>query len=98
MTQFDTKLAGLRRPRTLIRAARIGATRYRRNRDLKFLSAQEKSQSTAALMTNLIAYEDNLETNRKSGAGDYNVTQHVAVLTALIAEARAFSVPQAIAS
>jgi len=97
MTHFETTLAALRRPRTLIRAARLGATRYRRNRDLRFLSAQEKSQGTALLIENLIAIESALETTRKAGTGDYNVTQHVAILTALIAETKAFALPQSLA-
>lgn len=89
MTHNETNLAALRRPKTLIRAARHGATRYRRERDLKFLSATGKTLSGDGIVDRLVACEDVLEATRKSGAADYNVHQHVTVLTVLIAEARA---------
>ena len=89
MTHYETVLTTLRRPRTLIRAARHGATRYRRDRDLKFLPNTPKPKSSTAILDNLLDFENTLEATRKAGAADYNVTRHVSVLTALIAEVRA---------
>ena len=91
MPQYETILAALRRPRTLIRAARHGALRYRRDRDLVFMKGQGRPGSAQAIVQSLLERESDLEITRRSGSADYNVTQHVSVLTALIAEVRAVS-------
>lgn len=87
MTEANTLLTALRRPKILIRAARAGVVDYRRDRDLKRLLRTAKTASDQAIGT-LLAEEDRLETTRTSGEGSYNLQRHVAVLTALIAEAR----------
>jgi hypothetical protein len=87
MTDFALALAALRRPKILIRAARAGVVDYRRDRDLKLLLRSATAGSERALGT-LIAEEDQLERNRTTGEATYNLHRHIAVLTALIAEAR----------
>lgn len=89
MSQYETILAALQRPRTLIRAARHGATRYRRDRDLTLFKGQARPGSAQAIVQSLLERESDLEFTRRSGSAEYSVTQHVSVLTALIAEVRA---------
>ncbi len=88
MTDFVTLLNALRRPKILIRAARAGVVDYRRDRDLKRLLRQPRSAGTAQAVLSLLAEETRLEEDRARGDGAYNLQRHVAVLTAIIAEAR----------
>lgn len=87
MNEFADMLNAVRRPKILIRAARAGVSEYRRERDLKRLLKTVKSSPRHAV-TSLLAEETRLETTRASGEATYSVQRHVAVLTALIAEAR----------
>ena len=87
MTEFATILAALRRPKILIRAARAGVADYRRERDLKRLLRGRGAASTQAL-SSLRDEEGRLEAIRSAGEATYNLQRHVAVLTAILAEAR----------
>lgn len=87
MTEITRVLNALRRPKILIRAARAGVVDYRRDRDLKRLLRSPKPNADLALGT-LLAEEDRLEATRTNGEATYDLRRHVAVLTALIAEAR----------
>jgi len=88
MSDFVQMLHALRRPKILIRAARAGVVDYRRERDLKKLLRRQSSSVSARAIDTLLAEETRLEETRTSGEGSYNLQRHVAVLTAIIAEAR----------
>ncbi len=88
MSDFAQMLQALRRPKILIRAARAGVVDYRRERDLKKLLRQQAASASARTIDSLLAEENRLEATRTSGEGTYNLQRHVAVLTAIIAEAR----------
>ncbi|MBA3324586.1 MAG: hypothetical protein H0T41_04735 [Rhodobacteraceae bacterium] len=88
MTEFAATLTELRRPKILIRAARAGMTDYRRDRDLKRLVRDARGAVPHDAMTPLLAEENRLEEHRTSAGGAYNIQRHVAVLTAILAEAR----------
>ena len=88
MTDFASVLTALRRPKILIRAARAGVVDYRRERDLRRLLRTVRFQANRPALDSLIAEENRLETNRTSGEATYSIQRHVAVLPALIAEAR----------
>lgn len=88
MTDFASTLTQLRRPKILIRAARAGVVEYRRDRDLKRLVRDAKGAVPQEAMLPLLAEENRLETNRTMGGAAYNIQRHVAVLTAILAEAR----------
>ena len=92
MTDFRTTLMNLRRPRLLIRAARIGAAEYRRDRDLRGLI--ERSISPELTVPRLINEEARMEEDRLRGLATYSVARHVEVLIALVAEVRLLSRPQ----
>jgi uncharacterized protein DUF6477 len=77
----------LRRPRILIRAARIGAADYRRERDLKRLLRAAKLPNPSKTMPRLLAMEQDIEATRKAGYATYSISKHVEILAALVAEA-----------
>lgn len=86
MTDLATVLNALRRPKLLIRAARAGVIDYRRDRDLKRILRQRIAPSEA--IGTLLDEENRLEETRASGEATYSIQRHVAVLTAILAEAR----------
>jgi Family of unknown function (DUF6477) len=89
MTDLATILNALRRPKILVRAARAGVVDYRRERDLKRLLRQPRGAAPQQALGTLLDEEHRLEANRTSGEATYNLQRHVAVLTAILAEARA---------
>ncbi len=88
MTDFIALLNALSRPKILIRAARAGVVDYRRERDLKRLLRQPRAAGPAQAVLSLLDEETRLEADRARGDGAYNLQRHVAILTAIIAEAR----------
>jgi hypothetical protein len=84
MTDFQTILANLRRPRLLIRAARFGLEDYRRERDLRRLL--QETANPDRILPALLAEEARLENIRKTGDLSYPVARHIEVLVALMAE------------
>ncbi|MCA8868009.1 MAG: hypothetical protein KDA67_05120 [Rhodobacteraceae bacterium] len=77
----------LRRPKLLIRAARIGSANYRRERDLRRLIKSQSLPKPGSGLTMLMAMEQDLEVTRKTGNATYSISRHVEILAALIAEA-----------
>lgn len=92
MTDLATVLSALRRPKILIRAARAGVVDYRRERDLKRLLRQSRSTAPQQAIGSLLAEETRLEDTRTAGEATYSIQRHVAVLTAILAEARLMAV------
>jgi hypothetical protein len=86
-SDFASMIAALRRPRILVRAARCGLADYRRDRDLRRLLRLPRSAASARALDTLLAEEQRLETIRTTGEATYSLQRHVAVLTALLAEA-----------
>lgn len=85
MTDFLKLTANLRRPKLLIRAARLGLCDYRRERDLRRLLGQSPSADRA--VAQLVSAEEELEQDRRAGLAAYSVSRHIEVLIALISEA-----------
>jgi hypothetical protein len=88
MTDFTDLLANLRRPRLLIRAARLGLEDYCRDRDLHRALPKTATGGSRQVMADLLGEEDRLEGKRKVGDASYSLTRHVEVLIALMSEAR----------
>lgn len=86
-SDFASMIAALRRPRILVRAARCGLADYRRDRDLRRILRLPRSVASARALDTLLAEEQRLETIRTTGEATYSLQRHVAVLTALLAEA-----------
>ncbi|WP_212523135.1 DUF6477 family protein [Actibacterium sp. MT2.3-13A] len=83
-----TVLKALRRPRLLIRAARLGMEEYRRERDLARLVDSPRLLAPAQALDRLLEQEERLEATRRAGDASYSISRHVDVLIALMAEAR----------
>ncbi len=88
MADIQSIFRNLRRPKLLIRAARIGAQDYRRERDLKALTRTSRLPPTRRAMESLLMQEGDMEQSRREGDTAYSSARHVALLTALMAEAR----------
>ena len=94
MTDPLTVLRALRRPRLLIRAARLGLTDYRRERDLARLVNCPRPPAPALALARLLDQEERLEETRRAGDASYSISRHVDVLIALMAEARLLPAPR----
>ncbi|MEM9012765.1 MAG: DUF6477 family protein [Pseudomonadota bacterium] len=90
-------VSALRRPRLLIRAAKAGLRTYSRDRDLVRIPGHAAGGSRQTL-SRLIAQEEALNATRRAGRGGYDPQIHVAILTALLAEIRRLTKPQAAAA
>lgn len=88
MTHNQAKLDGLRRPRILVEAARIGAKKYRREYALNRLFKVKRPHTHLAIVNALRIRESEIEANRILADGTYNGCKHIQVLTALIVEAQ----------
>ncbi|MFN6979631.1 MAG: DUF6477 family protein [Gemmobacter sp.] len=82
-----TPLSTLRRPRLLIRAARVGLGLYRRGPALRRLFGPVPPP--ADVVGSLLALEARHEAARRDGTGAYSVAAHLEALIALMAEAQA---------
>ncbi|MGR3723954.1 DUF6477 family protein [Abyssibius alkaniclasticus] len=84
MTPIINEIAALRRPKLLIRAARIAARDYCRTRDLPGQGAR----SGIAMLNWLLAQEAALNDARQARDAAYSAAEHVRLLAALLAESR----------
>ncbi|MBL4917204.1 DUF6477 family protein [Szabonella alba] len=91
MQDFRKCLSRLSRPRLLVRAARLGMTEYRRERDLRRLIATVHPPAPEAALARLLDEEERIETTRQRGDAAYSLTRHVDLLIALMAEFRLLS-------
>lgn len=88
MTQKTDMLDSIKRPKILVRAAKIGLEWYRRERDLTKVIHSLTTPAPERAMERLVAAERELEQFRVAGQANYDVHRHIAVLTALLGEAR----------
>jgi hypothetical protein len=88
MTDIHGQMTALRRPRLLVRAAKIGLEDYVRDRDLRRMFAPEAPPRPGLAMGALMDREAEIEAVRQAGGAAYSAARHVEVLTALIAECR----------
>ena len=88
MTETFVRISALRRPRLLIRAARVGLAEYKRERDLCRLMQTAHIPSPENAVESLLNEEEALEQTRKEGVTGYSSLRHIEVLIALMGEAR----------
>ncbi len=74
------------RPKTLIRAARINLKSYVRDRNLSAILNMSNIPPDGTAHSQLGQKEAELNSARKSGALSYRIQDHIAVMTALLAE------------
>lgn len=88
MQDILSQLGNLRRPRLLIRTARLGAEDYRREAHLsRHLGYGRLPRSGEALM-HLMEIEAVLDEQRRDQDASYSLVRHVDVLIAMMGEAR----------
>ncbi len=80
------RLQRLNRPKILVQAARHGVTTYERKSHLLHLFGWQKPKSLSALLDSLFEKEAEFNKMRLNDAA-YQIQDHIAILTALIAEA-----------
>jgi len=95
MIDILNRLDRLRRPRLLIRAARIGAEDYRRDIHLPRLLGHGGLPRHIKALSHLMEIEAALDANRRAQEANYSMIQHVEVMIAVIAEARILRASQA---
>ena len=98
MQDVMTMLNQLRRPRLLIRAARIGADDYRRAVHLPRLLGHSVLPRHGAALMRLIEIEDVLNDQRLNEDSAYNLLKHIDILIAIVAEARTMRSSQSLAA
>ena len=81
-------LENMRRPRLLIRAARIGSQDYRRDAHLHRLLGPGSLPRTGPALMRLIEIEAELNERRHNSDASYSICRHVDVLCAMMGEAR----------
>ena len=87
MQDILTMLNKMRRPRLLIRAARMGTQDYSRDRHLRRLLGYGNLPRPAAALMRLVELERALNDSRRENDAGYSLPQHLDVLIALMGEA-----------
>ena len=88
MQDILTMLGTLRRPRLLMRAARIGAEDYRRGAHLPRLLGYGQLPRHGAALMRLMEIEGELNAQRMGDDSSYSLLRHIDILIAIVGEAR----------
>lgn len=94
MTDLLTLLQNLRRPRLLIRAARLGVEEYRRDQFLGRLLGLGAPRRSGPVLMRLIEMEAEINAARIAESAGYSIARHVEVLIAMMGEARLLRAPK----
>ncbi|WP_406644695.1 DUF6477 family protein [Aliisedimentitalea scapharcae] len=95
MQDILSMLSSLRRPRLLIRAARIGARDYCRNRHLQRLLGYGAIPRPAAALMRLVELEREMDDARRAEEAGYSLTRHLDLLIAMMGEAQVLKATRA---
>ena len=95
MQDVMTKLSTLRRPRLLIRAAKIGAQEYDRERHLQRLLGYGALPGPGGALMKLMDMEREVDEQRREDDAAYSLVRHLDLLIALMGEAQLFSASRA---
>lgn len=88
MQDVLSMLNSLHRPRLLIRAARLGARDYARDRHLRRILGYNSLPRPAPALLRLIEIERGMNEQRRENEACYSLTRHLDVLIAMMAEAQ----------
>ncbi|TCS63230.1 DUF6477 family protein [Primorskyibacter sedentarius] len=88
MQDILSLLHSLKRPRLLIRAARIGAQDYQRTAHLPRLLGYGALPRTGPALMRLMEIESELNARREASDAGYSIARHVELLVAMMGEAR----------
>ncbi|WP_116597598.1 DUF6477 family protein [Primorskyibacter marinus] len=87
MQDILSLLHALKRPRLLIRAARIGAQDYQRTAHLPRLLGYGALPRTGPALMRLMEIEAELNARREANDAGYSIARHVELLVAMMGEA-----------
>ncbi len=88
------RLSTVKRPVKLLKAARIGAANYRRERHLASLLAGKRSWTDQQVFDAVADDEAALNELRRTGDANYSVNRHVKLMIAMLCEARKLMTPR----
>lgn len=88
MQDLLTQISALRRPRLLIRAARIGAQSYQREARLPRLLGYGVNLRLGPTLMRLMALEAKMNEKRENGDAGYSIAAHVDLLIAIMGESQ----------
>ncbi len=88
MQDLLTTLSTLRRPRSLIRAARLGVHEYNRNRHLQRILGYGSIPRPAEALMRLMEQERALNDQRRENDACYSLVRHLDLLIAMMGEAQ----------
>ncbi len=88
MADLMTRVADLRRPPLLVRAARAGLAEYNRTRDLRRVMRTAETPDPDHALPAILAEEGRVEEARRAGDACYSFARHIDLLIAMMAEAR----------
>ncbi|MFC3616406.1 DUF6477 family protein [Lutimaribacter marinistellae] len=88
MHDLTTMLSTLRRPRLLVRAARMGAQEYNRDRHLQRILGYGALPRPGAALMQLMELERGLDEQRQSDDAAYSLVRHLDLLIAMMGEAQ----------
>lgn len=77
-----------KRPRILVRAARIASSEFKREKDLCRVLGTSKLPKPGRALDSLFDIEGRLDAERREEAAGYNARKHIFVLAALMTELR----------
>ncbi len=86
MLDLQTRVATLKRPALLARAARFGLDDYRRTVHLQRILQHEDLPGHAEAIVQLLDIEAEMNTRRETRCGTYSPARHVDILIAISAE------------
>jgi hypothetical protein len=88
MLDLQTRIATLKRPPMLARAARFGVDDYRRSVHLRRILETDSLPKHGAALMQLLDREAALDAQRQERSGHYRPAHHVEMLIAILGEAR----------
>lgn len=88
MQDLPQRIARLRRPDLLARAARFGVDDYCRDRHLSGLLGSARLPRPGPALIQLLQLEEEMNSAREARAGSYRPARHVDLLIAILGEAR----------
>lgn len=88
MLDIHTRIATLKRPKLLARAAHFGVDDYRRDVHLRRILQTETLPRNADAVMQLLDLEQEMDRARLDHDGNYGVARHVEILIAIAGEAR----------
>ena len=90
MQDILSQVMGLKRPKLLVRAAKFGLDDYARHYHLKRCLRRDDMPAPGRALVALLDLEKQLNSERETKSGNYQLARHIEVLVAIMAEAQLF--------